>query len=167
MQRCAGEPNVRYSLADHAPVGGNVTTFAGLNTPESIVSRVISRGARARGVARTVGSRVIGALAAAAILFAAQVSSRADRTASTDVVRAVSPAASSLALHTAPAHHLELDLRASARWPSTIGTPLPVFAVAALSETVRRLVSIVAALEHRDTSVVARGYDATAPPALS
>jgi len=120
-----------------------------------------------RDIVRAASSRVVAALAAAAILVAMQASNRAEPSASVDAGRAVASAASLVALHSVPTYRLALDLRSSGRWASSVGTPLPARVELELPPTVARRIAISSAIEQRDTSVAARGYDATAPPALS
>ena len=143
-----------------------MTTFGRTNLPLSTASRVSSRGGPARGAIRTAASRVMAAFAALAILFAAQASSRVASAAAADVLRA-SASTSLVALHSAPIHRLGQELRSSARWPSGVDAPLAASVHIALPALAAGHVAIVAAVEQRDRAVAARGYDATAPPALS
>lgn len=143
-----------------------MTTFGRTNTPLSTASRVSSRGGLARGVLRTAGARVIAAFAALAILFAAQVSGRTASAATVDVLRAAG-ATSLVALHSAPLNRLGGEYRSSARWPSGVDAPLPAPVGIELSELVAGPVAIVVAVAQHETAVAGRGYDATAPPALS
>jgi hypothetical protein len=160
---------IRASGARLAPLrfrGDDVITFGRTQTPMSIPSRVISRGGGARGAIRTAGSRVIAAFAAFAILCAAQVSTRATSATAVDVVRA-STATSLVALHAASMHRLGQELRSSMRWPSGVDAPLAASIRIGLPELILDPVAIVGAVEQSDSAVAARGYDATAPPALS
>lgn len=141
-------------------------TYGSLNTPMSIASRVLSRGKVVRGAFRTAGSRVIAALAAAAVLLTAQISTRQATVAAADVLHA-SSATSLVALHPAPMHRLGQELRSSMRWPSGMDVPLLAPPRIELPEPVAVRVTIVSTIEQSDSSVAARGYDATAPPAVS
>lgn len=141
-------------------------TFGSPLTPTSIISRVFSRGKVAREAFRTAGSCVIAALAAAAVLFTAQLSTRQAAAAAADGPRA--PSVTSLvALHPVPTQRLGHELRSSMRWPPSMDVPLLAPARLELAEPIDVRVTIVGTIEQSDTSVAARGYDATAPPALS
>jgi hypothetical protein len=118
------------------------------------------------GVNRFV-DRLIAAFAALALLVAAQGAVRVERDASAPAFRAVSAAASFTALHSAPAHRLTLESRSATRWPSSTDVPMPTSGIALASETIVHRVAIATAIGRANAPSVARGYDATAPPALS
>lgn len=141
--------------------------FAGSRTPIQSVSRLISRHACTRACIRASGSRAIAALAAAATLFAAQLSIGFERGASADTPRSLSTASTVVALHAAPTHHVASESRSSARWPSNGDVLLPTRANHLVPRSMPRGVAIVADAGRAALSVAGRGYDATAPPASS
>lgn len=112
------------------------------------------------------GSRIVAALAALAILFGAQAVTRLQHGVSGDAFRSPSPATSFAALHAAPANRAALTSRSSARWPSSIGVPLLVHLQDASSSRLAHQIAIAPAIGLGESGR-ARGYDATAPPALS
>jgi len=109
---------------------------------------------------------VIAAIAALTILVAAQSTAGLERDAAA-AYRPCSGAVSFAALHSAPTHRLAVDSRSSMRWPSNSDVPLPGHLLDGRSETIDHRVAIVAEMGHAHESALARGYDATAPPALS
>jgi hypothetical protein len=139
-----------------------VSWFSPRRTLPPIVSRFISRGGRARACVGGAGSRLIAALAAASIVFAPQARIHFAREASADAFRAVSPAAS-VALHVTSAHRAAVEPRS----PSSVHAALPSRAGTVLPKTMGLRAAIVSAVDRYDTRVLARGYDATAPPTLS
>lgn len=144
-----------------------MSRFAETNKLMPIVSRLITRGARARAGIGGAGSRVIAAVAVLAILVAAHASVRPDRDASAETFRSFSAVTSFEALHVAPGHRLALDSRSPTPWSAGSDVPLPEHAPHAFSETVQHRIAIAAAIGHGGQPAVARGYDATAPPPLS
>jgi hypothetical protein len=110
--------------------------------------------------------RLIAAFAALALLVAAQGTIRLESDSSAPAFRAVS-STSFTALHSAPAHRLSLDSRSSTRWPSGADVPVLPYGTVPSSETIGHHVAIATAIGRANAPSVARGYDATAPPALS
>jgi hypothetical protein len=147
-----------------------VSSFARPHTLMPMISRVLSRCTRAWAGVRPAGSRVIAALAAAAILLGANAPLQVEREARTDALRGVSTSSLLVALHSAPLHQLTLASRSGlrpSRWSSSTGAALPAPAHRHLPTTVAGGPAPRAAHQRRGASVAARGYDATAPPALS
>jgi hypothetical protein len=120
---------------------------------------------RARAGIRDVSSRAISTFAAVAILVAAQVSLRAERDAATDAFRPVPAAASLVALHSTATQRLTVETRSAARPPATVGTALPSPAYAPASSARNLYGPATTSAKSIAAPVVARGYDATAPPA--
>lgn len=135
---------------------------AAVHTLRSFVSRCLSRDART--LVRTGGdvSRLIFALAAAGVLLAAQTI-RFGREGSAVTLRS----ASSPAPHFAPSHRLALASRPPVQWQSGSDAALLNDACAAARDTLARESTTIPARASCGASVVARGYDATAPPPLS
>lgn len=147
-----------------------MSSFARTHTLMPMISRVLSRCTRAWAGVRPAGSRVVAALAASAILLGANASLQLEREARTDAFRGVSSAGSLVALHSAPLQHLTLASRSGSRpsrWSSSIGAALPAPARGHLPPTVAGRPALRGTHEQSGESVAARGYDATAPPALS
>jgi hypothetical protein len=144
-----------------------VSSPAHLRMLMPLLSRFISRGGAARAGARRVSPRLIAALVAAAFVFAAQVSIRFDRADAADVLRAVSPAASLAALRSAPGNRFALESHSLSRRPASFAAALPSCSRVLLLDTADCDVAILSVSEQRITPAAARGYDATAPPALS
>jgi hypothetical protein len=111
-------------------------------------------------------SRVIAVLSAAAILLGAHASIRVDRGAA-DAVRTVSTTTPHVALDAAPSNGPTLTTRSSSHSATSLPTPLPARAHSVPAPAVGRQVAAADPRAQRDTSVAGRGYDATAPPALS
>ena len=132
-----------------------------------LLSRFISRGGSARAGASRASSRLITGLVAAAFVFAAQVAIRFERADSPDALRAISPAASVAALHSAPGHRFTLESHSASRRPTSFAPALPSCSRVVLFETTDCDTAIPRVAEQRIAPAVARGYDATAPPALS
>jgi hypothetical protein len=111
--------------------------------------------------------RLIAAFAAFALLVAAQGTIRLESDSSAAAIRASSTATGFAALHAAPTHRLALDSRSSTRWPSGADVPVLPHGTIRSSETIEHRVAIATAIGRANEPSVARGYDATAPPALS
>jgi len=107
------------------------------------------------------------ALVAAAFVFAAQVSVRFERADSAGAVGAVSPATAVAALHSASGHRSTLESHSASRRPASLAAALPPCSGVVFLDTSARDTAIPRVTEQRTTPAVARGYDATAPPALS
>lgn len=137
-------------------------------TMTPIVSRLASRCDRARAGIGGVSARLIATFAAAAIVCAVHAALCPERTrAVTDAVRAMSSAASLAAIDAAVAHRAAFESRSSSRWPSSVDV-----LVASVAET-RRVLPVgfrpafAGVSDVANDPVLARGYDAAAPPALS
>jgi hypothetical protein len=111
--------------------------------------------------------RVIAAFTALALLVAAQGTIRLQGDSSAGAIRASSTATAFAALHAAPTHRLALDSRSSTRWPSGADVPVLSHGTISSSETIEHSVAIATTIGRANEPSVARGYDATAPPALS
>lgn len=140
--------------------------FAGSHTPTLTISRLISRDRRTRVGFHGVGSRIVAALVSAAILFAAYASVRAERDPS--ALYSAATAASLPALHSAVLRRVPLDARSSTRrsTKAPLDTALPARAAVSMPVAADQAAS-GRALESFAATVAVRGYDATAPPALS
>ncbi len=132
-----------------------------------LLSRFISRGGFARVGASWVSPRLIAAVVAAAFAFAAQVSIRFERADSADALRAISPAPSVAALHSAPGHRFTLESHSASRRPANFTSVLPSCSGVVFLDTSACDAAIPRGSDQRITPAAARGYDATAPPALS
>jgi hypothetical protein len=144
-----------------------VSKPAHLRTLMPLLSRFISRGGSARAGASRVSPRLVAGLVAAAFVFAAQVSIRFERADSADALRAVWPAASVAALHSAPSHRFTLESHSASRRSVGFTAALPSCSRVVFVDTLDCDVAIPKLAEQRITRAAARGYDATAPPALS
>ena len=136
-----------------------------------LLSRFISRGGSARAGTGAIRPRLVAALAAAAIVFVAQASVRFESASADDALRVVTPAASFAALHSAPSHRLALESHSPShspsRRPASFAPALPSCSRVVVLDGSTCDAAIQRVSEHRITPAVARGYDATAPPALS
>lgn len=101
-----------------------------------------------------------------AVLVGAHSITRLEPGASGDAFWSSSAATSIAALHSTPTHRPAFVLRSSTRWPSSTNVPLLVHLQDLASWTLAHRVAIAPAIG-RGESGLARGYDATAPPALS
>jgi len=111
-------------------------------------------------------ARLITGFAATALLFAAQTADRLHRGPFVDTLHSISPAATLPALHSAPAHRLAPEVRSPARSTNGPGAQLPAFAWQTFGgDATHHVVGV--AFAPASASIAARGYDATAPPALS
>jgi hypothetical protein len=135
-----------------------------------ILSRLMSRGARARHRVRVAGSRVLAGFSAAVILIGSQSAVRIDRQSAAETVRVAPHAAAVPAL---PALHsvapCRVALESHSPSPSRVreGAALPAYAQAGLAARISSDAVTIGAIANHGGSVVSRGYDATAPPALS
>lgn len=146
-----------------------MSSFARTHTLMPMISRVFSRCTGAFAGVRPAGSRAIAVFAAAAILLGGNASLRLEGQARADALRDVSPTAGLVALHSASLHHLTLASRSgsrSSRVSSSVGAPLPARAHRTPQLPLVREPAAGGA-QQCGASVDARGYDATAPPALS
>ena len=134
-----------------------------------LASRSLSRSPRARVGLHGAFVRLLAGVAAAALLFAAQTSDRLQRGPSVDAFDSAS-ATTLPVLHSVPPHRLALDSRSLGRSPARsthrLDAALPAFAQAThVREAAHHVVAVAPSLA--SASIAGRGYDATAPPALS
>jgi len=134
-----------------------------------LASRSLSRSPRARVGLHGAFVRLLAGVAAAALLFAAQTSDRLQRGPSVDAFDSAS-ATTLPVLHSVPTHRLLLDSRSLGRSPARsthrLDAALPAFAQAThVREAAHHVVAVAPSLA--SASIAGRGYDATAPPALS
>ena len=136
-----------------------------------LASRSLSRSPRTRAGAGLHGAlaRLLAGVSAAALLFAAQTSDRLQRGPSVDAFDSASPTTLAV-LHSVPSHRLALEsrspARSPARWTNRFDAALPAFARAThVREAAHHVVAVAPSLA--SASIAGRGYDATAPPALS
>jgi len=106
------------------------------------------------------------ATVAAAILFVVRVSARWQRDPTADAFRSFSTAAAFVALHSTPTNRPTLKRGSSTRRPSSRDLPLPEQTQDPLSWTIEHRIGGTAVLGVGARSAVARGFDATASPAL-
>lgn len=142
---------------------GRITS---IRTLAPFAARLTSRSARVRARIGAAATRSIAAFAAAGILLAGQSSIHVGGAASRDALRSVSPATSLVALHANPAQRLSFASRSSAHWPAGSDVPLPEDALRAPLWLGPQPIAIAAGSVRIAAPVLARGYDATAPPAL-
>jgi hypothetical protein len=107
---------------------------------------------------------LITGIAAATLLFAAQTSDQLQRGPLVDSFHSES-AATLPVLHSVLPHRLSLESRSPAR-STAFDAALPVFAQATVVRDAGQHVAAVAS-DLAFASIAGRGYDATAPPALS
>ena len=132
-----------------------------------LASRSLSRSPRTRAGAGLHGAlaRLRAGVSAAALLFAAQTSDRLQRGPSVDAFDSASPTTLAV-LHSVPSHRLALESRSPARSTNRFDAALPAFARAThVREAAHHVVAVAPLLA--SASIAGRGYDATAPPALS
>ena len=133
---------------------------------QAFASRSLSRRARAHASIQNAVARLITGFAATALLFAAQTSGRLHRGPFAGTLHSISPAASLPVLHSVPAHRLALEARSPARSTNGPDAALPAFAQPTfVRDGAHHVVAVASA--HSSASTTRRGYDATAPPALS
>ena len=127
------------------------------------LSRLMSRSPRVRG-GLIGGFRFLAALA---VLFGIQAAANVERSSSLDTTLESSFRAPMPALHSVSLTRLAVAPRASTRAPHDAGAALRPEASVSLT-VVRSPRSVTrVATEQSSRSIVSRGYDATAPPALS
>lgn len=131
-----------------------------------ILSRFVSRCLRRRA-GGLAGSRVLAALTAAAILVGVQTAARFERADTAETVLVTSLAAPIPALHSVPSYRITSAPRTASRLPDHIAAALPARAHDGLRRSFTLRASTTGAIEQPVASIVSRGYDATAPPALS
>ena len=129
-------------------------------------SRRLSRSSRTRARLEPGFARLITGIAAAALLFAAQTSDRLQRGPSVDAFHSTSPLAPLPLLHSVLSHRLALESRPLARSAHGLDAALPTLAQAIVVTDTAHHVAAVAP-SPASASIAGRGYDATAPPALS
>jgi hypothetical protein len=130
----------------------------------------MSRASRVRVSLESTFARFVTGIAAAAFIFAAHTTNRAQADAAVDAFHSSSPAATVPVLRTVPSHGLALESRSSVRSPARSSTgpaaALPAFGAATFVHDAARG-AVSRAASRADASLAGRGYDATAPPALS
>lgn len=129
-------------------------------------SRPKSRTSRLHARLQDVFARLTTGVAAASLVLAAGTSIRLQRDLSVDTLHSVSAVAPLPVLRSVPSQRLALDPRVSARSPIGLDAALPPFAGPTLVRG--RVPGVASAVGVAAiASVAGRGYDATAPPALS
>ncbi len=141
--------------------------FAGHQALVPILSRLMPRGARVRCGAVNSGLRVLALLALAPILFGLGASVGIGGGDAATTVH-VAPSVGSLpALHVVHAYRLGVEARAHSRAHAPVdAAPSMLDPMGASVMSSRRALAISAIAQPRPAAVD-RGYDATAPPALS
>lgn len=135
----------------------------------SIISHLASqrggRDARARGSLRSACSPFVGGLLAALLLFAAPGvfvdHAAADPAAWTHVSSVAAP----IGIELFAARPVGASVHAPRRSPTQSSTPFAAPRSGAPAIVVSNAAPQARAVPHRDAAIVARGYDATAPPA--
>src|SRR4051794_20043263 len=164
---------------DHVDVGHRGSTFTQCIPPRRDVSKLAgpqkfvllasrrpSRCTRAQASLPNALARLIVGIVAAALAFAVAPSGRLQRASWGDALHSVSPLAALPTLHSVPSHRPALESRSPARSASGFNAALPAFAPASgVADAVHRGRLVASAFAR--ASIDARGYDATAPPALS
>jgi len=128
--------------------------------------RSTSSGLRGHASRQNAVARVIAAIVVAALLLSGQTQYRLRRELSDDAFRSASPSAALSILNAMSSHRAVVDSRSPSRWAIGLDRALPSFVQPTL---VRDADRNVATLARTPTSprIAIRGYDATAPPALS
>ena len=128
--------------------------------------RPMSRSSRTRVSVRRGLARLIAGVAAATLLVAAQASDHVQRGAFVDALHSITPAATSPVVQVFPPERLTAAARSSAHRSSGLDAALPGVArtigVGDIGRPVATSTSFAA-----NAAAATRGYDATAPPALS
>jgi len=131
----------------------------------SWASRPMSRSSRAHASIRSTIARFTAGIAAAALLFAAQAPHRLQRDPSADALHSVSRVATLPVLRAVLSHRLASEQRSTTRWPNGFDSALPASAhVSLVAVAAHNVAATTSGLE--SAPFIARGYDATAPPAL-
>lgn len=115
----------------------------------------------------TAGSRILAALSALAIFVGAQASTGFDRVGSSETELIASLSAPMPALHSVSTSRVAFSSRAPSRLPDDPGVALAADRLGEVATTFASHHSVAGAIVRPTGSVVSRGYDATAPPALS
>jgi hypothetical protein len=156
---------VRDSLR-RIPPRRDVSRFAAVLNLTRFTLRPMSRSSRTRVSVRRGLARLIAGIAAATLLVAAQASDHVQRGAFVDALHSITPAATSPVVPVFPPQRLAAATRSSTHWSSGLGAALPAVArtigVGDTTDLVATSTSLVA-----KAAAMNRGYDATAPPALS
>ncbi|HWJ15661.1 MAG TPA: hypothetical protein VNS10_18105 [Gemmatimonadaceae bacterium] len=140
--------------------------LAGPVNLQAFASRSLSRSSRAPASIQNAVARLITGFAATALLLAAQTSGWLHRGPFVDTLHSMSPAATLPVLHSVPAHRLASEPRSPARSTNGPAAGLPAFARPTFVRDAAYHVEGVA-FAPSSASIAGRGYDATAPPALS
>ena len=130
-----------------------------------VLSRLMSRGARTRAGVRVAGSRVVAAFLAAAVLFGAQTSARFESAHTADAVHGAASTLALPALQTVANFRVAIESRSPS--PVPVGAALPPSAYDGLPVAFASRAVTSGAVEQLREAMASRGYDATAPPALS
>jgi hypothetical protein len=144
-----------------------VNRFAGNHVLVPILSRLMPRGARLRGGAVGAGVRVLVLLAAAPILFGLRASARIGRGDAGAAVQNVPALVALPALHVVQAYRLAAEVRSHARAHAIGDAAVPACDGTADLLGCSRPARAVSRFARHCDAIVARGYDATAPPRLS
>jgi hypothetical protein len=123
-------------------------------TPMAILSRLTSRWLRA-------------SFMMAAILVGIHAATRVELASSSDTISATSTATPIRALHSAPSYGTAFASRSASRLPDRVAAVLPESSGGTLAIAVNARSLTPSGPEQPNSSVVSRGYDATAPPPLS
>ena len=129
-------------------------------------SRLMSRCLRT-SIHHASGARVLGFLSALAIVVGAQTSAHFERVGSSSTELVTSLSAPMPALHSVPTSRVAFASRAPSRLTDNLGVALPAGGLGEVATTIASHHLLASLIARPSGSVVARGYDATAPPALS
>jgi hypothetical protein len=146
--------------------GDDVSKLPGNHRLMAALSRIVSRCLR-MPTGLTAGTRVVAALAAATIVVSAQTTLRFDRAGTTETSLVESLSAPMPAWHPVSVQRVAVPLRPPSRLPAHVDAALPVDAAVPLRQSFASHAFAIGASTQPGASTVARGYDATAPPALS
>jgi hypothetical protein len=142
-----------------------VSRLAAAFTVVPWASRPVSRSFRTYPSMPGAVARLIAGIAAAALLVTTHASNRVRRDASVHAFSSVSATAALPALHTALSHRVVPEQRSATRWPTGPDSALPQYAHASLGRVPAHGVSVREPAS-ASAPLVARGYDATAPPVM-
>lgn len=138
---------------------------AGLNLTR-FISRRMSWRSRPNVSVRRQLARLLAGIVGATLLVASQSLDQSPLDASVDALGSIAPAATVPALHSAASQRLTSESRSTSRWSTCHYAAIPS-AAQALPIAEATIEGAANASIAVCTAALSRGYDATAPPALS
>jgi len=147
-------------------LSGDAVSQAAADQSVRRFSRLISRRLR-MSVGFGANARFLGLLSALAIFVGVQTSAPFERVDSPSTELVTSLSAPMPALHSVPTSRVAFTSRAPSRLTDGLGVALPADRLREVATTTVSRHALAAVIARPSGSVVSRGYDATAPPALS